>query len=278
MYLINKRTFTHIGIEAEDTAATLPAGLYTAVYNRMQQTTTFEEAASGMSKYIELDRDIQGTIQEEIDYFFTQERQRGILIHGEPGNGKTRLLSEIINNYAKKHNAIALLGPKVENITSIIKAVRIDDPERYLIIFWDEFDEILNEDEWEMLRFLDGAESVVKCLTVAALNDIEEVPERIYKRPGRFGLVGVIGNPDHRTRLRLIEDTIKDSTVAEQIATLTEGLSLDYVREIVARHTVRGQSIERIFECLALSLPNATQKELDDQANSSIGNDESILH
>lgn len=256
MYLVNKDKLIHVGLEAEDTALKLPDGVYTAIYNRMQQTTTFESATKGLSNYYDLKRDIQEVITEEIEHFFTQDQQRGILVHGGPGNGKTRMIIEIMNNFCQEKNAVAIIGPDIDYIQEIIRAVRSDDPERYIIIFWDEFDEVHNRDEYELLRFLDGAHSHPRVLTIGALNDLEQLEERLYKRPGRFCLVSELKNPDYNTRLKFILEEIMDVEQAHRITKATDGLSLDYVREITMRHTTRGQAIEEIFNRLALTLPD----------------------
>lgn len=259
MLLIVKKKFVHVGIEADDTIEKLPHGIYNAEFNPRQQTTTFEDVMGKMSPYFDLERDIQNNIVDEVEHFFAQDDQRGILVHGGPGNGKTRMILNIMDKVCKKYNAIGLLGPDLSWITEIIKAVRADDPDRPIIIFWDEFDEIHENNEYELLRFLDGGSSLPKVLSIAALNDLEDLEPRLYKRPGRFGLVCELENPSEDTRRTFISAMLKNSDEVDKIVMATEGLSLDYVREITLRFRDRGQDLERIFKNLALDYPTSDE-------------------
>lgn len=253
MYLINKsKTFVHVGIEADDTAMTLPAGLYDVTYNHMQSASVFTSLAGSFGPYYDLRHPVQDDIHDEIEYFFAQDGQRGLLVHGGPGNGKTRMLNELIARACTAHNAVALIGPDIDHITRFIEAVRADDPDRRVIVFWDEFDEIVDNDTHSVLRFLDGGKSQAGVLTVAALNDLDELDDRVYKRPGRFGLVAELQSPDATVRHRLLSNFFSDPDVIAGLVFETEGLSVDYVREIAHRITRRGQTLPEIRKKLAL--------------------------
>lgn len=259
MYLINKGSFFHVGIESEDTTLKLPAGLYTVDYDHMKHATVFTQAEEITTPYFDLGHACQQDVEEELRFFFTQPKHRGVLVYGAPGNGKTRMLCELINQSCLQNDAIGLLNPDIDRIDTYVKAVRAEDPDRTIIVFWDEFDDLIEQEEFAVLRFLDGFDSKARVMTVAALNEISEVPKRIYRRPGRFGLVVELEQPTPFIRRKFISNMTNDPDVIAKLVTSTEGMSLDYVREVTERVVVRGHTIEKTFRQLSLN------KEFEDE-------------
>lgn len=254
MYLVNKNKdqFFHVGIEASGTALKLPAGIYDVDYDHIKSAVVFKDISITLGEYYDLQHDVQADIRDEIEYFFSQNNQRGILVHGAAGNGKTRMLSELIKRACAAHDAVALINPDIDYMSRYVEAVRADDPGRRIIVFWDEFDELLRCSEHEVLRLLDGAKSHAGVLTIAALNDLDDLEDRIYKRPGRFGLVAELEQPCADIRRRFAQNIISDPALLDEVVACSDGLSLDYVREIAHRVTVRGQSIPEVFKKLKL--------------------------
>lgn len=260
MYLKNKKDFVHVKLEAEDIADRVPAGVYDVTYNPRESTTHFNLKEPPLSNFIDLGTRTKDLIEEEVAYFFTQTKQRGILVHGGPGNGKTRMIVEILREHALLNDAVVMIGPDMNYMDQIIGAIRVDEPDRTIIIFFDEFDEVHENYEYDLLRFLDGSSSISRCLTVGALNDLNDLEPRVYKRPGRFGLVTELENPDFNARLKFALAQVTSVELAHRIARATQNLSLDYVREVAERVLTRGHSIESIFNRLALELPEDFHK------------------
>ena len=147
---------------------------------------------------------------------------KGIILEGNPGNGKT-MFAKALTNEAKV-NFIATKGADFQSammsmgsrkIKTLFKKARKHKP---CIIFIDEFDGIGEKRNYAgtgvdkennriitaMLNEMDGFESGDGILVIAATNSYASLDPALI-RPGRFDLKFNIPNPDTETRLKLIE-------------------------------------------------------------------------
>lgn len=136
---------------------------------------------------------------------------RGILLYGNPGNGKT-LIAKAIANEVKAH-FIPISGPELiskwhgqseENLRKIFVEARYFQPS---IIFFDEIDSIAQQrSDEESLRFdskfvnqlltlMDGVESYGNVTILATTNRPELIDDALL-RPGRFDFKIEIPSPD----------------------------------------------------------------------------------
>jgi len=136
---------------------------------------------------------------------------KGILLFGDPGNGKT-LVAKAIANEVKAH-FIPISGPELlskwhgqseENLRNVFKVARDLQPS---IIFFDEIDSIgqsrSNEDFLrldskfvnQLLSLMDGMESFENVTVLASTNRPELLDEALL-RPGRFDFKIEIKKPD----------------------------------------------------------------------------------
>lgn len=147
---------------------------------------------------------------------------KGIILEGNPGNGKTMFAKALANE--AKVNFIATKGADFQSammsmgsrkIKTLFKKARKHKP---CIIFIDEFDGIGEKRNYAgtgvdkennriitaMLNEMDGFESGDGILVIAATNSYASLDPALI-RPGRFDLKFNIPNPDTETRLKLIE-------------------------------------------------------------------------
>lgn len=159
---------------------------------------------------------------------------KGIILEGNPGNGKTMFAKALANE--AKVNFIATKGADFQSammsigsrkIKTLFKKARKHKP---CIIFIDEFDGIGEKRNYAgtgvdkennriitaMLNEMDGFESGDGILVIAATNSYASLDPALI-RPGRFDLKFNIPNPDTETRLKLIEMYTAKKKLSDEI-------------------------------------------------------------
>ena len=143
---------------------------------------------------------------------------KGVLLHGPPGTGKTRLARAVAN---ESHAQFFLInGPEImgsaygeseKRLRDIFEEASANAPS---IIFIDEIDSIApkrgqtsGEAEKrlvaQLLTLMDGLEPRTNLVIIAATNRPEALDEAL-RRPGRFDREIVIGVPDERGRREIL--------------------------------------------------------------------------
>ena len=111
---------------------------------------------------------------------------KGVILFGEPGNGKTLLIREIINHC--KVPVLLYKGGKNYTGESINETFKKAKEIGHSIIVFDELDLILGNSSEIRRAFqenLDGVESFDDIFVLAATNDIYDIPKALL-REGRF--------------------------------------------------------------------------------------------
>ena len=191
---------------------------------------------------------------------------KGVLLHGPPGTGKTRLARAVANESDARFFHIA--GPEVmgstygeseQRLRRIFGEAANAAPS---IIFIDEIDsiapkrgEVTGETEKrlvaQLLTLLDGLEPRQNLVVIAATNRPEAIDEAL-RRPGRFDREIVIGVPDENGRREILAihtrgmplaDGVDLKSLARQtygfvgadLAALTREAAIEAVRRIMPK-------------------------------------------
>lgn len=199
---------------------------------------------------------------------------KGVLLHGPPGTGKTRLARAVANESDAEFFLIngpeimgSAYGESEKALREIFERATQNAPS---IVFIDEIDSIApkrgqvsGEAEKrlvaQLLTLMDGLEARANLVVIAATNRPEALDEAL-RRPGRFDREIIIGVPDERGRREILGihtrgmplgnkvdlDALARTTfgfVGADLAALTREAAIEAVRRIMPQLNLEDRTI-----------------------------------
>nr|WP_315382125.1 CDC48 family AAA ATPase [uncultured Sphingomonas sp.] len=191
---------------------------------------------------------------------------KGVLLHGPPGTGKTRLARAVANESDASFHLIngpeimgSAYGESEQRLRQVFEEAAKNAPS---IVFIDEIDsiapkrgQVTGEAEKrlvaQLLTLMDGLEARANIVVIAATNRPEAIDEAL-RRPGRFDREIVVGVPDDRGRREILGIHTRGMPLAEDVdlpelarttygfvgadlAALTREAAIEAVRRIMPR-------------------------------------------
>lgn len=185
-----------------------------------------------------LKRDTKVFFSEKTEKFFSENNlphKRGILIWGPPGNGKTTFIKNFCSEHVKEGYAILCESQDFESgMGPFLKQTLGKDANK--IVVFEDVDSIgyCWERRSEFLNFLDGVNTLHKCLFVATTNYPGRLDSALLKRPSRFDQKYFIGLPDIEMRKKFLKSFFKDidTNTLNKAAEMSDGFSGAMFKEV----------------------------------------------
>lgn len=220
----------------------LPAGIYSVIVS--PGGVFFRSIPVQNDTFVKLDAPAARMIAREVESFFDPvitarlrdaglKNRRGVILYGSHGTGKTSLIRALLPGITAA-GAVVLSDTNADHLENIIiPAVRESDPDRPIVLIWDEFEVNAQYSQKELLRLLDGVSSPDRLLVLATTNYLDKVPKQLCDRPSRFSLVLEMPPMNSAARMAYAQRkySMLDSYQQFAVVELTLNRSLDYLEE-----------------------------------------------
>lgn len=248
----------------EDIRETLPPGIYTLDIEDGHKLYTPVTAPADLA--IDLPGLPSKYLLDQIKLFWSRAdryakynllQKRGILLYGEPGCGKTSIISLLGKDLISIGGVIFLIDD-FATASVCIQHFRSVEPDRPIMTLMEDIEGVFKGDQGNRevkaaLSLLDGQDQVNNIVHIATTNQPEDLADRFIKRPGRFDLVIGIHAPQADTRRAYLQYVCKNQIPADKLEELvgkTEGLSLAYLREIASTYLCLDIPVDETLERL----------------------------
>lgn len=192
---------------------------------------------------------------------------KGCLLFGEPGNGKSLLIKEILR--CANAPIFIFRGEKSNVVEGIIETFKKAREVGHSIIVIDELDLLIDRDRRvirALQECLDGVESSEDILVLAATNDLDEIPSPLL-RHGRLEKLIHIPYPTGEEAVELLKKYFKEFNVAlpadfdpEELALSLNNISCAGIKSVVNDIVLRNGFENITSEMIDNSIFNVTDR------------------
>src|SRR5690606_34938164 len=140
---------------------------------------TFRRIKPKTDELMVFENSVMTKVVEEIDRFWNRKKNydqlgfthnRGIIMYGPPGSGKSCALQQVVEMMVNRQDVV-FFAKSASAILEGLRAFREIEPERKVVVCFEEADEICNYGgERTMLRLMDGDAKINGVLFLATTN------------------------------------------------------------------------------------------------------------
>lgn len=251
-YIRQDNTFQPVGeIELVET---LPPFAYKMIAS--QTGPVFQKFTTQTDELLKFENSKMSEVLEEVKKFWTLKQSfnqlgflhnRGILLYGPPGSGKSSLIQQITEQMVGQGDVVFFTSCQINPVIGCLKAFRQVEPSRRAVVVLEDLDEYMSYQERDLLQLLDGENSVDNVLYLGTTNYINKLSQRLM-RPGRFDKKVLIDFPPVEGRLVYLQNKLGDIEAPEKIkmiAEMTDKFSFGHLRELVIAVFCLGEDLEK---------------------------------
>lgn len=246
----------------------LPSGTY-----RFYYSTAGPQLESVPSRYSSSTIEVETDLISEVKSFLKNKKEykrigamykRGYLLYGDPGTGKTTLISQIINKVIPKESIVIYCSDVPSS--SYIKA--FEEDKRLKVFIFEELTQIEDVKTDYFLNFLDGNQTVSNAIYIGTTNYPAHLPANIIERPGRFDVVRRIDDMPEKVYKSLIDLYCKEAYSI--LKGEREKLSVAQLMELGLKMKLNGLSAIESYELL-LEMKEEARREFSKERAGRMG-------
>lgn len=239
--------------EDNSVETTIPPGVYSmGAVGMFGAIVSFAPFTPTNDPPLDIDPDLR-EIMSEIGLFLNRKdkykvlnmaHKRGYLFHGGPGEGKSTKLRMLQKMFVEKHNGIVLIwngGNVAQYYFTLRHYLGNEIP---IMIVCEDLDQHMAKFEIAILEFLDGQVGLENFILCCTTNYLDKIPDRIKNRPSRIDRCIEVHTPGEIIRRNYLEGLLIHPDKVEEIVSMTDGLSVAKLKEVVISHLVLDQSLE----------------------------------
>lgn len=254
----------------------LTPGAYNLNFDLLSKTFWFEKIKITTDSIIDLPSIEYEQVTREMNDFIKPETRalyeqlgfvykRSVLLHGEPGTGKTVISNKITKDLIKA-GGIVLWVEKPTLLAMAFDILQDIQPETLTGVIFEEFDSIAENHESLLLTMLDGQVQKQNVMYLATTNYIKDIPKRLY-RPGRFSSVIKVDFPSSEARKAYLVNKLGENF--DQLTSWVEktsGLSIDELKEMIQSVII----LKNNFDVTLQRIKDTKNIEEDSESNPSL--------
>jgi len=172
--------------------------------------------------------------------------KRSALMYGIPGTGKTMLSNRIISDVVNQ-GGVVLFNPNPELMPQAFGILDDIQPEVLTLVVFEEFDDLVDDYEAELLSLLDGEVQKSNVVYLATTNNRDDIPARIL-RPGRFSSLIEVKAANLEARTAFLKHKGVPESEAAEWAAKTNGFTIDELKEVVLSVKCLGYTLESVLK------------------------------
>lgn len=207
--------------------------------------------------------------------------KRGILMYGDPGNGKSCLINKLCKHLVDILKGIVIYISSASELDHYYKfsneILRIIEPGRKLIVVMEDIDGLCSykDSETTLLNILDGVNQTNNVVYIGTTNYPEQLSARILNRPSRFDLRVEVKAPNSECREVYFKAKLKESDLSEinlqKWIVETEGMSMAHLGELIKSVVIIGANFEETITRLKAMKKLPSSHEFGKDTKPSVG-------
>lgn len=235
--------------EEKHNSEELPYGIYS--YKYLMRGTEILIPVKDRKEFYASNLDKQKEIAQDLNFFINSKsvyddlgilHRRGYLFYGPPGTGKTAFIRNFINKEITKDSYILFLDERPS--VSMLEA--INELNGIKIVVLEEIAMESGKDAAELLRFLDGNETLNNCVIFATTNYPELLEKNLADRPSRFDVMIEMDEMSEKDNKTLYEAFLKREIKENEVP--LGGMTAAHIKEICLLHLIHKITLKEAYD------------------------------